>query len=267
MLRTRAGGVRARRRRDHPGDDLPRRPGAGEHRPRHALRRSCASTTASASTSPRSSPTTELEEIIALTVGDLVGHRGGLAATVSGGGLTVATIRVNGLDVHVQRLGHRRSTLPRPVVVLIHGLLIDSLASYYFTPRAAASPRRAWTSSCTTCAGTADHPAADRLPDGGLRRATSTACSTRWRSTARCTWSATPSAATVAFGHRRRTPRAGRQCHRHRGGTAGRRAWTRRPGRGAGQGKPGWSRTRRSSGCGRTRGSQRPGRPGPPARC
>jgi pimeloyl-ACP methyl ester carboxylesterase len=46
--------------------------------------------------------------------------------------LTVPTIRVNGIDVHVQRLGHTADA-PRPVVVLIHGLLIDSLASYYFT--------------------------------------------------------------------------------------------------------------------------------------
>lgn len=44
----------------------------------------------------------------------------------------MATIRVNGLDVHVQRLGHTGDA-PRPVVVLIHGLLIDSLASYYFS--------------------------------------------------------------------------------------------------------------------------------------
>ncbi|MEV7343410.1 alpha/beta hydrolase [Streptomyces sp. NPDC093544] len=42
------------------------------------------------------------------------------------------TIHVNGLDVHVQRLGHT-GDVPRPVVVLIHGLLIDSLASYYFS--------------------------------------------------------------------------------------------------------------------------------------
>jgi len=44
----------------------------------------------------------------------------------------VPKIRVNGLDVHVQRLGHTGDA-PRPVVVLIHGLLIDTLASYYFS--------------------------------------------------------------------------------------------------------------------------------------
>jgi len=49
----------------------------------------------------------------------------------------VPTIRVNGIDVHVQRLGHADpgdvGDAPRPVVVLVHGLLIDSLASYYFS--------------------------------------------------------------------------------------------------------------------------------------
>lgn len=44
----------------------------------------------------------------------------------------MATTRVNGIDVHVQRLGHDSGS-PRPVVVLIHGLLIDTLASYYFS--------------------------------------------------------------------------------------------------------------------------------------
>jgi pimeloyl-ACP methyl ester carboxylesterase len=44
----------------------------------------------------------------------------------------VTTLRVNGIDVHVQRMGHSVD-VPRPVVVLIHGLLIDSLASYYFS--------------------------------------------------------------------------------------------------------------------------------------
>ncbi|KPH98123.1 alpha/beta fold hydrolase [Streptomyces mirabilis] len=44
----------------------------------------------------------------------------------------MATMRANGIDVHVQRLGHESGS-PRPVVVLIHGLLIDSLASYYFS--------------------------------------------------------------------------------------------------------------------------------------
>ncbi|MEU7337475.1 alpha/beta hydrolase [Streptomyces sp. NPDC007074] len=44
----------------------------------------------------------------------------------------MTTLRVNGIDVHVQRLGHD-PRVPRPVVVLIHGLLIDSLASYYFS--------------------------------------------------------------------------------------------------------------------------------------
>lgn len=44
----------------------------------------------------------------------------------------MAAMRVNGIDVHVQRLGHESGS-PRPVVVLIHGLLIDSLASYYFS--------------------------------------------------------------------------------------------------------------------------------------
>jgi pimeloyl-ACP methyl ester carboxylesterase len=54
----------------------------------------------------------------------------------------MAKIRVGELDVHVQRLP---PTVPpaegkAPVVVLIHGMLYDSLASYYFTlgPRFAA---------------------------------------------------------------------------------------------------------------------------------
>ncbi|MET8028676.1 alpha/beta fold hydrolase [Streptomyces avermitilis] len=44
----------------------------------------------------------------------------------------MATLRVNGIDVHVQRMG-AAGDAQRPVVVLIHGLLIDSLASYYFS--------------------------------------------------------------------------------------------------------------------------------------
>ncbi|MEU2588383.1 alpha/beta hydrolase [Streptomyces avermitilis] len=44
----------------------------------------------------------------------------------------MATLRVNGIDVHVQRMGGSGDAA-RPVVVLIHGMLIDSLASYYFS--------------------------------------------------------------------------------------------------------------------------------------
>ncbi|MFE5503158.1 alpha/beta fold hydrolase [Amycolatopsis japonica] len=43
----------------------------------------------------------------------------------------MAKVKVGDLDVHVQRLGPSDSTAP--VVVFVHGLLTDSLASYYFT--------------------------------------------------------------------------------------------------------------------------------------
>ncbi|MGK4591983.1 alpha/beta fold hydrolase [Amycolatopsis sp. w19] len=43
----------------------------------------------------------------------------------------MAKVKVGDLDVHVQRLGPPDGTAP--VVVFVHGLLTDSLASYYFT--------------------------------------------------------------------------------------------------------------------------------------
>lgn len=43
----------------------------------------------------------------------------------------MAKVKVGELDVHVQRLGP--SDGEAPVVVFVHGLLTDSLASYYFT--------------------------------------------------------------------------------------------------------------------------------------
>ncbi len=43
----------------------------------------------------------------------------------------MAKVKVGDLDVHVQRLGP--SDGEAPVVVFVHGLLTDSLASYYFT--------------------------------------------------------------------------------------------------------------------------------------
>ncbi|MFJ4101099.1 alpha/beta fold hydrolase [Amycolatopsis japonica] len=43
----------------------------------------------------------------------------------------MAKVKVGDLDVHVQRLGPSDGTAP--VVVFVHGLLTDSLASYYFT--------------------------------------------------------------------------------------------------------------------------------------
>lgn len=45
------------------------------------------------------------------------------------------SIRANGVDLHVQRLGPRPDSAVPPMgtVVLIHGLFIDSLASYYLT--------------------------------------------------------------------------------------------------------------------------------------
>lgn len=51
----------------------------------------------------------------------------------------MAKIRTGELDVHVQRL-RPAGTADAPIVVLVHGLLIDSLASYYLTlgPRLAA---------------------------------------------------------------------------------------------------------------------------------
>ncbi|MFC0597584.1 alpha/beta fold hydrolase [Streptomyces palmae] len=44
-------------------------------------------------------------------------------------------IRVGELDVHVQRMPAAGPPVdgPRPLVVLVHGMLIDSLASYYFS--------------------------------------------------------------------------------------------------------------------------------------
>lgn len=55
----------------------------------------------------------------------------------------MSTVMANGITHHVQRLpatGHTAAG-PAPVVVLLHGLLIDSLYSYYFTlgPRFAAA--------------------------------------------------------------------------------------------------------------------------------
>ncbi|MBH1937604.1 alpha/beta hydrolase [Streptomyces sp. AV19] len=54
----------------------------------------------------------------------------------------MAMIDANGLAVHVERMPARTTgTAPPPTVVLIHGMLIDSLVSYYFTlaPRFAAA--------------------------------------------------------------------------------------------------------------------------------
>lgn len=47
----------------------------------------------------------------------------------------MAKIRVGELDVHVQRMAAAGppASDPPPLVVLVHGLLIDSLASYYFS--------------------------------------------------------------------------------------------------------------------------------------
>ncbi|GAA2070034.1 alpha/beta hydrolase [Streptomyces albiaxialis] len=47
----------------------------------------------------------------------------------------MAKIRVGELDVHVQRMAAADppAGTPPPLVVLVHGLLIDSLASYYFS--------------------------------------------------------------------------------------------------------------------------------------
>ncbi|MFI6446624.1 alpha/beta fold hydrolase [Kitasatospora sp. NPDC050543] len=42
-------------------------------------------------------------------------------------------VDLDGLRVHVQRLGPRDSGPPAATAVLLHGLLTDSLASYYFT--------------------------------------------------------------------------------------------------------------------------------------
>ncbi|WP_372411378.1 alpha/beta fold hydrolase [Streptomyces luteireticuli] len=55
----------------------------------------------------------------------------------------MAMIDANGLAVHVERMPARTTagTAPPPTVVLIHGMLIDSLVSHYFTlaPRFAAA--------------------------------------------------------------------------------------------------------------------------------
>jgi hypothetical protein len=61
----------------------------------------------------------------------------------------MATMRVNGIDVHVQRLGHESGS-PRPVVVLIHGLLIDSLASAGTARPPGRRPATGWRTSSTT---------------------------------------------------------------------------------------------------------------------
>ncbi|MFE7423985.1 alpha/beta fold hydrolase [Streptomyces sp. NPDC014735] len=47
----------------------------------------------------------------------------------------MAKIRVGELDVHIQRMSAvgAPAESPPPLVVLVHGLLIDSLASYYFS--------------------------------------------------------------------------------------------------------------------------------------
>jgi pimeloyl-ACP methyl ester carboxylesterase len=45
----------------------------------------------------------------------------------------VTKVKVGELEVHVQRLGPSNPSETRMTVVLLHGLLYDSLASYYFT--------------------------------------------------------------------------------------------------------------------------------------
>jgi pimeloyl-ACP methyl ester carboxylesterase len=45
----------------------------------------------------------------------------------------MAMVDTGQLRVHVQRMGPRDGTAPTATVVLVHGLLTDSLASYYFT--------------------------------------------------------------------------------------------------------------------------------------
>ncbi|OIJ64611.1 alpha/beta fold hydrolase [Streptomyces mangrovisoli] len=45
----------------------------------------------------------------------------------------MATVDIGGLRLHVQRLGPPGGATPLGTVVLVHGLLTDSLASYYFT--------------------------------------------------------------------------------------------------------------------------------------
>ncbi|MFD5793959.1 alpha/beta fold hydrolase [Streptomyces diastatochromogenes] len=45
----------------------------------------------------------------------------------------MAMIDAGGIRLHVQRMGPADGRTPRATVVLVHGLLTDSLASYYFT--------------------------------------------------------------------------------------------------------------------------------------
>ncbi|MEV5874877.1 alpha/beta hydrolase [Streptomyces sp. NPDC052101] len=45
----------------------------------------------------------------------------------------MATVDAGGIRLHVQRMGPADGCLPHATVVLVHGLLTDSLASYYFT--------------------------------------------------------------------------------------------------------------------------------------
>ncbi|TDU02024.1 alpha-beta hydrolase superfamily lysophospholipase [Streptomyces sp. 846.5] len=45
----------------------------------------------------------------------------------------MAFLDLDGLDVHVQRLGPKDGGPPAATAVLLHGLLTDSLASFYFT--------------------------------------------------------------------------------------------------------------------------------------
>lgn len=53
----------------------------------------------------------------------------------------MAMVDAGGIRLHVQRTGPTDGRGPHPTVVLVHGLLTDSLASYYFTvaPRLAAA--------------------------------------------------------------------------------------------------------------------------------
>ena len=132
----------------------------------------------------------ELDEIIALTVGQLVDY---VVASLRDGGADLAMIRAGELDLHVQRLpadaaagDRRRGVRARPAhrqpgQLLLHprpGLRRGGHRRDHVRP-ARPRPQRA---------------PADRLPAGGLRRRPARLLDAL-EVPARCTWSATPSAA------------------------------------------------------------------------
>ncbi|MEU7424710.1 alpha/beta hydrolase [Streptomyces sp. NPDC040750] len=74
----------------------------------------------------------------------------------------MAMVDADGIRLHVQRMGPTGGRTPHATVVLVHGLLTDSLASYYFT----VAPRFAAAGLDVVMYDLRGHGRSERPPDG-----------------------------------------------------------------------------------------------------